>query len=98
MSLFDQYKEQNGEPTAVAQATSPTKVLKERPDDLEALDEALQEQFPHLELGTEPRDNTILYAETLDPKGNVTVYVQKSGKNYHSVTLTGAMRDLVFDA
>ena len=93
-NMFDVYQKAHGE-TAAVRPTSPTRSERVRPEDLGKLSDALGKQFKNLVVDVKTaRDNAILYAWQLNPKGNITVYTEKQG--LHSVVLTGALMDLEF--
>ncbi len=62
---------------------------------IEALEEALNDQFPNL-TPREPGPYQLLYAQQSDPKGNIQIWQAKAG--VCTVSVTGALASLVFPA
>jgi hypothetical protein len=84
MTLLQQYQAAHGA------AGGNMRKITVPPAQFDALDEAVSTQFPDLQIPAKSASGVAFAAESIEPKGNVTVY--NSGK----VVLTGALQSLVW--
>ena len=81
---YEEYSKKPERKTSVGLTVAPAK--------RQAFIDALNKQFPGLEMPEERQQGIALFASQADPKGNVTMW-KKTGK----VQLTGALTSLVWN-